>query len=123
MLPNLSYLQIHAGKKVNYQLSVPELVEDAIKKGEGYLVESGALTADTGQFTGRSPKDRFIVEDDITRDAVWWGNINQPISSDVINALYKKVGEHLSNEEIYVRDVLACTSPDYQIGIRVVTEN
>ncbi|MFB5946711.1 phosphoenolpyruvate carboxykinase (ATP) [Albibacterium profundi] len=123
MLPNLSYLQIHAGKKVNYQLSVPELVEDAIKKGEGYLVESGALTADTGQFTGRSPKDRFIVEDDITRDAVWWGNINQPISSDVFNALYKKVGEHLSNEEIYVRDVLACTSPDYQIGIRVVTEN
>lgn len=122
MLPNLSYLQIHAGKKVNYQLSVPELVEDAIKKGEGYLVESGALTADTGRFTGRSPKDRFIVEDDITRDAVWWGNINQPISSDVFHALYKKVGDHLSNEEIYVRDVLACTSSDYQIGIRVITE-
>jgi len=122
MLPNLSYLQIHADKKVNYQLSVPELVEHAIKKDEGYLVESGALTADTGRFTGRSPKDRFIVEDNITRDAVWWGDINQPISPDIFNKLYKKVAEHLSNEEIYVRDVFACTAPEYQLSIRVITE-
>lgn len=122
MLPNLSYLQISAGKKVHYQLSVPELIESAVKNGEGYLVESGALTADTGQFTGRSPKDRFIVEDDITRNAVWWGPINQPISDEVFDKLYKKVGVHLSDKEIYVRDVFACTAPEHQISIRVITE-
>lgn len=122
MLPNLSYLQIRAGTRVNYQRSVPELIEDAVKNDEGYLVESGALTADTGQFTGRSPKDRFIVKDDITRDAVWWGDINQPISVDVFDKLFKKIGDHLSNEEIYVRDVFACTAPEYQISIRVITE-
>jgi len=122
MLLDLSYLGISKGNKIQYQLSVPELVEDALKNKEGLLVDSGALAADTGKFTGRSPKDRFIVEDEITKDAVWWGNINQPISATIFDRLFQKIGSHLSNEELYVRDVFACTDPSFQLSIRVVTE-
>ena len=60
-----------------WNLTPAELVEDSILQGEGLLTDTGALAIDTGEFTGRSPKDRFIVEDDITKDAVWWGDINQ----------------------------------------------
>jgi len=83
--PDLSYLQIQANKQVFYQLSASELVEHALKNGEGTLADSGALAVDTGKFTGRSPKDRFIVEDELTKDAVWWGDINQKFDAVVGN--------------------------------------
>ena len=65
--PQLDYLGLSA-LDFKYQLSVPELVEEAIKNGEGTLADSGALAVDTGKFKGRSPKDRFIVDDDLTRE-------------------------------------------------------
>ena len=76
--------------KVKYQLSAKELHDIAIEKGQGVEASSGALAVHTGEFTGRSPQDRFIVQDDITNDKVWWGNINIPFAPDKFEKLYNK---------------------------------
>ncbi len=119
---DLSYLKLSA-KAVKYQLSVAELVEDALKNGEGTLADSGALAVDTGKFTGRSPKDRFIVCDKLTEETVWWGDINIKFSPQHFDQLLEKVISHLNEKQIYVRDGYACASEHYQTSIRVITEN
>jgi len=121
-IPTLDYLFINGDKKVHYQESVAELVEHAVVNGEGSLSESGALAADTGQFTGRTPRDRFIVADAQTEDTVWWGDVNQPISTASFEHLFKAVGAYLSGRDIFVRDTIAGADPAYSIGIRTVTE-
>ena len=104
-------------------LSVSALVEATIVSGQGHLSDTGALIVNTGEFTGRSPRDRFIVEDDITRDAVDWGSINQPISPDHYAALEEKMLSYAAGrEQVYVRDAYACASHKYRINIRVFTE-
>ncbi len=120
--PDLSYLNLNADK-VHYQLNVSELVEEALKNNEGTLASSGALAVDTGKFTGRSPKDRFIVDDQVTAQAVWWGDINIKISEDHFDQLFNKVTAHLSKQQIYVRDAYACADENYKTTIRVVTEH
>lgn len=120
--PDLSYLNLSA-KTVKYQLSVPELVEEALKNGEGTFADSGALAVDTGKFTGRSPKDRFIVCDEVTENTVWWGDINIKITSAHFNALFEKITAHLNTKQIYVRDAYACADENYKTSIRVVTEH
>ena len=109
--------------KINYQLSPEELTEKMVELGQGEITSSGAVNMLTGEFTGRSPKDRFIVKDEITAENVWWdGNINIPFDSDKFDALYDKVVEHLSNREIYVRDAFACADDSYKTKIRAITE-
>ena len=108
--------------RVHYQLSSQELHDITLQKGQGKTANSGALAVNTGEFTGRSPKDRFIVKDDITRDKVWWGNINIPFPSNMFDALYDKVVDYLSEKEIFVRDSYACADNDYKLNIRVVNE-
>jgi len=107
---------------VKYQLTSKELHNETIKNNQGVEVNSGALAVNTGEFTGRSPMDRFIVDDEITHDKVWWGDINLPFSSDKFDALYEKVTAYLSNKEIYVRDSYACADPNYKLNIRVINE-
>ena len=119
---NLRYLNLDRAKKIYYQLAPAELIELAICNGEGTLADSGALAVDTGEFTGRSPKDRFIVADEITENAVWWGDINIKFPTDKFDALYNKVADYLSGRQIYVRDAYACADPEFHLGIRVVTE-
>jgi phosphoenolpyruvate carboxykinase (ATP) len=108
--------------KINYQLSPEELHDIALKEGQGVEASSGALAVNTGEFTGRSPKDRFIVKDEITKDRVWWGPVNIPFDSEAFEKLYNKVSNYLSNKNIYVRDCYACADKDYQTNIRVITE-
>lgn len=108
--------------KVQYQLSSEELQNIAIEKGQGVEASSGALAVNTGEFTGRSPKDRFIVKDDITKDRVWWGNINIPFDSDAFAKLYDKVVGYLSEKEVFVRDSYACADDNYRLNIRVINE-
>ena len=108
--------------KINYQLSSDELQAETISKGQGVESSSGALAVNTGEFTGRSPMDRFIVKDDITKDKVWWGDINIPFESDKFQKLYDKVVAYLSEKEIYVRDSYACADEDYKLNIRVINE-
>lgn len=108
--------------KVNYQLSPDELHKITIENGQGTEANTGALAINTGEFTGRSPKDRFIVKDDVTRDKVWWGNINIPFPTDMFDKLYDKVVNYLSEKEVFVRDSYACADPSYKLNIRVVNE-
>ncbi|THD69086.1 phosphoenolpyruvate carboxykinase (ATP) [Robertkochia marina] len=108
--------------KVNYQLDPGKLHEITLEKRMGKEASSGALAINTGEFTGRSPKDRFIVKDEITKDRVWWGNINIPFEADKFDALYNKVISYLDDKEIYVRDCFACADENYKTGIRVINE-
>ena len=108
--------------QVRYQLSPDELQELTISKGQGQEASSGALAVKTGEFTGRSPMDRFIVKDDITKDRIWWGNINIPFDSDQFQKLYDKVTNYLSEKEVFVRDSYACADDNYRLNIRVINE-
>ncbi len=107
---------------VHWNLNPEILTKICIDKGIGKLASSGALAVNTGEFTGRSPKDRFIVKDDITKDKVWWGDINIPFDSVKFDKLYDKVIAHLSGKEIYARDVYACADDRYRMNIRMITE-
>lgn len=104
-------------------LTTQELVEKALERGEGKLTDRGALAADTGEFTGRSPKDKFMVQDDKTKDTAWWGSVNQPFASDKFDALLNKVVNHLNQKDIFIRHAYACADPTYQLNIQVVTES
>lgn len=105
-----------------WNLTPAELVEEAVNRGEGTLVDTGALAADTGEFTGRSPKDRFVVCDETTEDSVWWGDVNIKFDSAKFDKLYDRVCAYLYGKEIFVRDAYACADPEYRMNIRVVTE-
>ena len=108
--------------KVHYQLSPSELHEITLKKGMGKEASTGALAINTGEFTGRSPLDRFIVRDEITEDKVWWGNINIPFEVEKFDSLYDKVINYLKDKELFVRDCYACADDDYRLNIRVINE-
>ena len=108
--------------KINYQLSPNELQSKAIENGQGVETLNDTLAVNTGEFTGRSPQDRFIVKDDITKDRIWWGDINIPFESDKFQKLYDKVVDYLSEKEVYVRDSYACADNDYRLNIRVINE-
>ena len=112
-----------SSKKVNYQLSATELHECVVNNKQGVETKTGALAIRTGEFTGRSPKDRFIVKDTITKDRVWWGDVNIPFSIENFDLLYDKVTAYLSHKELFVRDSYACSDPRYRTNIRVINEH
>lgn len=107
---------------VNYQLIPEDLHEITVDKKMGVETTSGALAVNTGTFTGRAPKDRFIVKDQITNDKVWWGDVNQPFLPEKFDALYDKMVAFLSYNEIYVRDCYACADRKHQMNIRVINQ-
>ncbi|WP_459211475.1 phosphoenolpyruvate carboxykinase (ATP) [Aquimarina rhabdastrellae] len=108
--------------KMRYQMSPEALQEEVLKKNQGQLTDSGTLAVRTGEFTGRSPMDRFIVKDEITKDKIWWGDINIPFEEEAFDALYDKVTAYLSDKELYVRDSYACADENYRLNIRVINE-
>ena len=108
--------------KINYNLSVDELYNICVKNKQGVLTDNDVLAVSTGKFTGRSPKDRYIVSDSITKNKVWWGEINRPIESNTFDKLYKKIINHLSKKELYVRDCYACASQKNRLNIRTICE-
>lgn len=113
---------ISKASKVHRNLSPAELVEHAIGRGEGLLTSTGALAADTGEFTGRSPKDKFVVYDENTKDSVWWGDVNNRFESDKFDQLLEKVIAHYAGKEIFVRDAYACADNNYRLNIKVINE-
>lgn len=117
----MDYLGIK-NSKINYQLSADQLHNETIVKGQGKENSLGVMVINTGEFTGRSPKDRFIVKDAITKDEVWWSDINLPFDADKFDLLYDKLTNYLSEKELFVRDSYACADKNYKLNIRVVTE-
>ena len=118
---------INAGLKntssIHYQLSPAELTKQTVDLGQGKTNDTGALVINTGEFTGRSPEDKFTVLDDITKDSVNWNNFNIPIEPKYFDQLHKKMLAYLENKEIWVRDCYACADPAYRLNIRVINEN
>ena len=117
---SLKYLGIDEPGKVYWNLTPAELIEHAVTHKEGYLSDTGALMCNTGTFTGRSPKDRFIVKDELTTDSVWWGDINIPFTSEKFDKLYDKVVASLKGKPLYVRDAYAGADKTYRLRLRVV---
>ncbi|MBS1634286.1 MAG: phosphoenolpyruvate carboxykinase (ATP) [Bacteroidetes bacterium] len=105
-----------------WNLHPSELVEETVARGQGVLTDVGALAIDTGEFTGRSPKDKFVVYDDTTKDSVWWGDVNNRFDADKFDVLHNRMLAYLSGKEVWIRDAYACADPQYRINIRVVTE-
>ncbi len=100
------------------------LVEHSITQGKGKLSDAGALVVNTGKFTGRSPKDRFIVKDEITENTVDWGDINIATDKVTFDALFSKIKEKMESAEYYYeRDAYACASLNYRLAVRVHTEH
>ncbi|KAF6510556.1 Phosphoenolpyruvate carboxykinase (ATP) [Geobacillus stearothermophilus] len=83
---------------VHHQLSVAELVEKVLQRNEGRLTHTGAVAVTTGKYTGRSPKDKYIVEEPSTKQTIDWGTVNQPMSPETFEKLYDKVLDYLMKQ-------------------------
>ena len=103
-------------------LSPAALYEEAIHRNEAAIVSTGALTAETGKHTGRSPKDKFFVKEPTSQDAIWWHPGNQPIASTKFDQLLARMEEFVATHEVYTQDVFACADPRYRLRVRVISE-
>ncbi|HEY1872228.1 MAG TPA: phosphoenolpyruvate carboxykinase (ATP), partial [Chitinophagaceae bacterium] len=114
---------IFSNHKVHYQSAPGELINDTLHFGEGVLNDTGALVISTGEFTGRSPKDKFIVVDEITEGTIHWNEFNNPIEPKYFDIICERVMEYLDElDDLWVRDCYACADDRYRLNIRVVTE-
>ena len=98
---------IHRVSQEYWNLTSAELVEHALRRGEGKLADNGALVVTTGKHTGRSPQDKFIVEDAETKDRVGWGSVNRPFDAEKFDRLYSKLTAYFTGKTVYVRDCVA----------------
>lgn len=115
--------ELLSGNNVNLQPSVAELVEKATSRGEAELSTDGAITARTGKYTGRSPEDKYTVEEDSSKDKIDWGKVNRPISTEIFDSLYTKVLSHLkAKDELFVFKGYAGADKDSQLSIQVINE-
>src|SRR5439155_14906753 len=107
---------LHTGGRVYRQPTTSLLYTHALARGEGRLAEGGPLVVDTGRFTGRSPKDKFLVEEPGSRDRIWWGEVNQPLSEEHFDGLREKVTGRLAAADVlYVVDAWAGADPAHRI--------
>jgi len=111
-----------AGPQVLVNTPVAQLIESALMCGEGRLAANGALVANTVPRTGRSPKDKFTVDDEVTHAQVHWGKVNQPISPDRFDALLERVLEHMRTRNLFIQDLFCGADPAYRLPIRIITE-
>ena len=117
----LNKLNTHPNVKEN--LSVPLLVEKILERDEAILSETGAIRATTGKYTGRSPKDKYIVKDEVTESTVNWGPVNQPIEEKYFDQLYEKVVDYLNEKnEIFSFKGFAGADSKYRLPIQVINE-
>ncbi len=106
-----------------WNLTRGELIERAVKNQEGFVSNSGAFVVNTGKFTGRSPKDKYIVDYHKQRDAeIDWGAVNQPVSPDVVDELLTLIKQYIVDKDLYVQDLLVGNHPKYSQKVRVITE-
>ncbi len=118
----LGYLNLEYNDKALWNLTPPELYEEAIQNGEGILTDDFALRVRTGKYTGRSPQDKFIVDQPSVHNDIDWGDINQPISEEVFKHLFEKATNYLSDKKLYVKDCYAGADKKHRLNVRVVSE-
>ncbi|HBG01384.1 MAG TPA: phosphoenolpyruvate carboxykinase (ATP) [Firmicutes bacterium] len=107
----------------HFNLAAAQLVESAVKRGEGKLSSTGAFSTSTGKYTGRSPKDKFIVKDGVTEDTVAWGSVNVPFSEERFGKLFDMVLDHLEQlDELFVFDGYVGADPEHQMSLRVINQ-
>ena len=99
------------------------LLEEAVRRGQGVLTEGGAFAVETGQHTGRSPKDKFIVESDSTRDTVDWGAVNKPVTPAVFRSMHERVCAYMQGREAFVQDLWCGADETYRLPVRLVTDS
>ncbi|MGO8865036.1 MAG: phosphoenolpyruvate carboxykinase (ATP), partial [Alphaproteobacteria bacterium] len=105
-----------------WNLSTPALYEEAMRRGEGLVGQGGAFVVETGHHTGRSPNDKFIVEEETSKHDIWWGSVNRPISEERFDVLLEHVLGHLEGRDVFVQDCYAGADPAYRLKVRVITE-
>jgi phosphoenolpyruvate carboxykinase (ATP) len=107
----------------HWNLGAPALYEHALRRGEGRLARGGAMVVLTGQHTGRSPNDKFTVEEPSTRDDIWWGEVNRAMDEADFDRLHAKVLAYFQGRELFVQDLSAGADPEYRLSVRVVSES
>src|SRR5260370_20284218 len=107
--------------RTHFNLSPALLVEHSIRRNEAEMAANGSIVGYTNR-TGRSPKDKFIVKDEATAQAVRWGAVNQPFEPEKFDALYERVMEHLRGRELFVQDLFCGADPAYRLPVRIVNE-
>ena len=118
----LESLGIKNVSTVYWNLSTPRLVEEAIGRREARLGHLGPLVVRTGQHTGRSPNDKFIVREPSSMEKVGWGNVNRPLEPEQFDRLHRRLLAYLQGKDLFVQDCFAGADPAYRMPLRVITE-
>jgi phosphoenolpyruvate carboxykinase (ATP) len=118
----LGFHGLNPDGRIYRQPTTALLYTHALARGEGHLAEGGPLVVDTGRFTGRSPKDKFVVREPGSEDRIWWGKVNQPLSEEQFEGLRQKVVSHLETQDLYVVDAFAGADVAHRIAVRVLTD-
>ncbi len=108
--------------RVYWNLSVPALYEEAVRRREALIAADGPLVCRTGQHTGRSPNDKFIVREPSSEDKVWWSKVNRPIEPQFFDALHRRMLNYVEGRELFVQDCHAGADPRYRLKVRIITE-
>lgn len=111
----------HGGRQY-WNLRVPALVAEVVRRGEGVLSDRGAIVAATGKRTGRSPKDKFVVREPSSEERIHWGDVNVAATPEVFERLERKVFAHLARKDVFVQDLYAGADPVHRLSVRVITE-
>ncbi|MEZ5312831.1 MAG: phosphoenolpyruvate carboxykinase (ATP) [Thermoanaerobaculia bacterium] len=107
---------------VYWNLPPAQLYEEAVRRGEAAISADGALICHTGEFTGRSPNDKFVVEEPGSKENVWWGKVSKPIAPESFDRLLARATAHLADRDLFVFDGYAGTDARYRLPVRVITE-
>ena len=109
--------------KIQRNLQVKDLIDLIEERNEGILTASGAMAVKTGKYTGRSPDDRFIVDDEQTHGTVDWGKINHPFPEDKFDKIFAKMTSHMTGKEIFIFDGFVGADTEHRLPIRIITDH
>lgn len=123
LMNELSALGLRNLNQVFRNLTTPALYEEAVRRREGSISHRGPFVVRTGQYTGRSPNDKFVVKEKSSEDHIWWGEVNQPIDEARFNSLFLRLTAYWQGKDVFVQDCYAGADPKYQIPLRVITED
>jgi len=118
----LEHHGIHNVDAVHWNLSTPHLYEEVVRRCEGRIAHLGPLVVRTGQYTGRSPRDKYVVREPSSEDKIWWGSVNQPMEQDRFHGLHRRLLSYLEGKELFVQDCFVGADPQFRMPIRVISE-